>query len=277
MPHPVAVTFPATPPAERPRPRPYPTAPTHAYTSAPPPPASWASAVNEPGLRLGLLGRLTGVLLAVNVIVSVMLILAVRRQYQLIVGVESGTRSVSRQAATDTDDWAVLMSHLSTGAFLVTGIVFLTWLFRADRSAWRHNQLLMRHGSGWAIGGWFVPFLNFVRPYQVMTDVDNASTLSPDARSYDREPRWRIRIWWALFLVAGGLWRVADSGNPSTLPALKREAVLEMVGESCYVLAAIAAIVVVAGITAANDRRRGELIDRRAAGIAAGRPVAPLS
>jgi hypothetical protein len=50
---------------------------------------------------------------------------------------------------------------------------------RLFRRAYRNLPALgaesPRFSSGWAVGAWFVPFLNLVRPKQIMDDIWRAS------------------------------------------------------------------------------------------------------
>ncbi len=78
------------------------------------------------------------------------------------------------------------------GAFLLTVIVFLTWFYRAAKNAQGFASDPLTHGPGWAIGGFFVPFLNLARPYQMARQIETASGgISSSV----------IGFWWAAFLV----------------------------------------------------------------------------
>ena len=54
--------------------------------------------------------------------------------------------------------------------FIATGVFFLFWFHRAYRNlpALGGDR---RYGTGWAIGSWFVPFLNAWRPKQIVNDI----------------------------------------------------------------------------------------------------------
>lgn len=89
---------------------------------------------------------------------------------------------------------SLLMSTLLASAWmLVTGVLFISWLYTAHRSS-RLDHSVMRHDSGWAIGGWFVPVVNFWQPFRVVTDV---------RRGAAGDPRTEVTLsqvwWWGLF------------------------------------------------------------------------------
>ena len=98
--------------------------------------------------------------------------------------------------------------------YFATGIVFVAWLHRAYVNLAELGIDDLRHSRGWVIGAWFVPFLNLVRPFQIVQDVTRASAWArlPEART------WRavaapgiVAAWWALFLLRSVLDGVAGA------------------------------------------------------------------
>ena len=62
------------------------------------------------------------------------------------------------------------------------GVLFITWLFRRRTGARDLDRDLHASTSpGWAIGGWFVPFLNLWRPLQMVLDVFRGASGSATA------------------------------------------------------------------------------------------------
>ena len=109
-------------------------------------------------------------------------------------------------------DRLMIFSSLELLPWLVTGILFVIWTYTLHHSA-RMDRSVLRHGSGWAIGGWFVPVLNFWRPFQVVLDVRRGATGDADL-PVTRTLGW----WWATFLaayatnvVAGFYYRAIDT------------------------------------------------------------------
>ena len=100
---------------------------------------------------------------------------------------------------------------------LATGIAFFMWFHRVHKNLPALGSRSLKYTPGWAVGGFFVPFLNLVRPAQVMNEVWHASR--PTALKRDlgpAGPRLRDRSgapalvgwWWALFLASGILGRI---------------------------------------------------------------------
>ena len=84
-------------------------------------------------------------------------------------------------------------------AILLTIIFFLRWLRRAYANLNRAG-LATDYSDGWAVGAWFVPFLNLVRPYAIVRETwRGTSLLATDAAPGLALLRW----WWGVFLFDG--------------------------------------------------------------------------
>ena len=58
------------------------------------------------------------------------------------------------------------------GALIVAAFAFLiAWTSRLYRNLRPLGVRRLRFTEGWAIGGWFVPFVNLVRPKQILNDI----------------------------------------------------------------------------------------------------------
>jgi hypothetical protein len=88
---------------------------------------------------------------------------------------------------------------LQAGIDILTGIVFLKWVYRAYKNTQGFGAAGLRFSPGWAVGYYFVPFLSLVRPVQVMSEIWRVSRDPlkwPEHRS-----SWLVGTWWALFLL----------------------------------------------------------------------------
>lgn len=90
---------------------------------------------------------------------------------------------------------------------LVTGVVFLVWFFQAYRAAASRGATGTRWSTGWAVGGWLIPFANFVIPKLVMNEVDRMS--HPDSGPPPLGDAWMARprlttsdLWWTSWILA---------------------------------------------------------------------------
>jgi hypothetical protein len=108
--------------------------------------------------------------------------------------------------------WRVMTYVLSFLLNITIAILFLIWFGRVHRnlpSLGAHN---LRYTPGWAVGGFFVPFLNFVRPLQVAKEVWQASEPNASERMpwQDWEPPPLIDWWWGTFLLSRLLGYIAS-------------------------------------------------------------------
>ena len=121
----------------------------------------------------------------------------------------AGQRSPSAAATQNALDAETLaFGFLGIGfiGYAITGVLFLVWFFKAYRAAASRGATGRTWASGWAIGGWFIPFANFAIPKLVMNEVDRMS--NPEAGDPPIERRWRSLprlessdMWWALFVL----------------------------------------------------------------------------
>jgi hypothetical protein len=85
---------------------------------------------------------------------------------------------------------ATAISDLGSITLLIVGILFLIWFHRAATMAAKLG-LPARRSSGWAVGGFFVPIVNFWFPYR------SAKDLFPPGHP----GRSMVGRWWALWIV----------------------------------------------------------------------------
>jgi hypothetical protein len=125
--------------------------------------------------------------------------------------------TVSEADGARIDD-LILMSVLGVVPWLGTGLLFIIWTYTAHHSA-RMDRSVLRHGSGWAIGGWFVPVLNSWRPFQMVLDVRRGATGDRDL-PITRRLGW----WWSTFVASYVVSAVSEyyyralGGTPEDLP-----------------------------------------------------------
>lgn len=148
------------------------------------------------------------------------------------------------------DNVGLALILLQVGLLLVAGVLMIIWLYRAHASD-RMNAAWLQHGSGWAIGGWFVPILNLWRPYQMVRDVERGATSGRSSSAV-------VGLWWAgwlgtrvLSLVAGAM---APDQDPASLEDLRRLADASMVDAAAQGLDAVAAVLAIAMVRTVTRR-----------------------
>lgn len=197
------------------------------------------------------LAAVTQVALGAIIVLNGYVIMLCVRGLQWVDALESGTGN-----AGDGDelDARILIAALIYAAVsLACAGCFIAWSYTLRRSD-RVAPEAMRFGPGWTIGGWFVPILNFVRPFQTTVNLWRglARPATPHQAPTQPPVPGLVRVWWAAFLVMaiGGRLLIASVQNlQPTLDSARRAFWTEIAADSLNITAAVLAILVVRLIT----------------------------
>jgi hypothetical protein len=137
--------------------------------------------------------------------------------------------------------------------FAVTGIVWCVWQHRAQRNAIELTYGKLEFTPGWAVGWWFVPFANLVKPFQTVRELWKASHGGYNGRVV---ATWSvIGWWWGLWLGASVLGRfIVRAGSMKSLSDFIRHDTWEIVANGVMVVAAFLAIMIVRSVVALQER-----------------------
>lgn len=106
-----------------------------------------------------------------------------------------------------------------TLAFLVSVILVAMWIHRGHRNLHEYGLDGLEFTPGWAVGWYFIPFANLVKPFQAMRELWNASTGAGESFSSDA-PGF-MNAWWGTWLLGNIISNIsssmADSFDASTL------------------------------------------------------------
>jgi hypothetical protein len=149
-------------------------------------------------------------------------------------------------------------------ATLIASITFLLWFTRAYSNGYRMGGR-PRHTKGWAVGSWFVPILNLVRPKQIADDIwrsgEPTVPVNPPGQSMHERVNPLLHAWWAAWLIGGwvGGWvasRVVSADQTFTPEDLRTEGYLYLVTDSIDILAIVLCVLVIRDITERLEERR---------------------
>jgi Domain of unknown function (DUF4328) len=215
--------------------------------------------------KLGTLGVFVQVALAVVIATEVAQLVA----NQIYIGVQNdllagGLPSIGHiESVIDALHTTHSLSLIATG---ITAILFLVWFFRAYRNLVRTGIEDLRYAPGWALGSWFIPFFNFVRPKQIANDIWKASasvgTVGQEHRDELGLPA-RVNWWWGLWLlgdacgaIGNGAISNASAHTIYTLSSLRHERTgvwFEQAGAVALIVAATLALLLVRQISRMQD------------------------
>ncbi|SEN36678.1 DUF4328 domain-containing protein [Lihuaxuella thermophila] len=92
--------------------------------------------------------------------------------------------------------------------YLATIVVFCIWIHRIYKNLPLLGAKNLRMTPGWAVGWYFVPFANLVKPYQGMKDAWNACSLDADQGDLswgERSAPGLIKWWWGFWLFSNSV------------------------------------------------------------------------
>lgn len=139
--------------------------------------------------------------------------------------------------------WLMLLHLL---LFISAGVSVFLLLRRVLNNGAQMVPQEVKHKTHWAITGWFVPFLNLIRPYDMVKQawVTNRST-SPGSRHED--PPDSFKLWWGLWIVMIIVERVASRFSPAvitTMDQLANEALATLIVQTLTTCTGVAFIYV---------------------------------
>jgi len=148
---------------------------------------------------------------------------------------------------------------------IATTVVFLIWQHRAYKNLPALGVPRPDFSSGWVVGSWFVPFLNLVRPYQIMNyirDKSDPDTLSMDGGYYDTGGDFMLKAWWGFWIATGVVGRFSTriSWRAKELSEHTIASWVDIFASILAVIAALLAISVVRGVNARQEERYKRLL-----------------
>lgn len=110
-----------------------------------------------------------------------------------------------------TDPQLILFGLLLLGlgliqvvVYVATIVAFLMWLYRSYENlpsfGVRPNDI--QYSSGWAVGSFFVPFVNLVIPYRAIKELWSKSVPKAIEMFSDPAPPVFFPLWWATWLIS---------------------------------------------------------------------------
>lgn len=146
-------------------------------------------------------------------------------------GFNAGTTEFDDLLATETLYGFVYLAYLVVQ--IATYVAVITWLYKAAKNAERINPGRMNNSAKWAIWGWFVPFMNLVRPYHMVKETWEASNRGDTTPT----PEGLFKTWWALVLIPGVIFRFTF--NTDSAESIVTALYADIVADILYVAAGV--------------------------------------
>jgi hypothetical protein len=168
----------------------------------------------------------------------------------------------------------LLISILEFIIYVTTVVFFLMWFHRAYKNLRAFNSASrLDHSPGWAVGSFFVPFVNLIVPYRAAKEIWQKSWPAEEALLSAPNPPASFPIWWTFWLLtsfAGNLsLRLSFNENVAESTAT----IVSIVASALSIIAAAFAYLVVDAI----DKRQEETSRKVNLERPSGPPPPPLT
>jgi hypothetical protein len=97
---------------------------------------------------------------------------------------------------------ASLIGFIQLVLYIVLAIVFLRWIYRANKNLHILSSWRMRFTPGWAVGWYFIPIANLFKPYQAMKEIWQVSHCDDDPGHHRL-----VILWWFVWIISTVLGR----------------------------------------------------------------------
>ncbi len=142
-------------------------------------------------------------------------------------------------------------------------VVFLVWIYKAYKNLEPLQASGLSHSPGWAVGWWFIPFANLVKPFQVMKEIWVES--DPE---YEAELAFLpttlsapaiMGLWWATFLAGNILGRIAERMLPIDGAVSSTYFYFFIISNALHVISLVAVITIIRDISDRQEKRQARL------------------
>lgn len=150
---------------------------------------------------------------------------------------------------------------------IVLIISFLMWIYRAHSNLMALGAGGLKYSPGWAVGWYFVPFMNLVRPYKVMSELWRASDPSIDSREVlSWKNQWEdplVLLWWISFMGGNVLGKISESMSGDSLGSIYQSNGMMMASNGVHIFAAIMAILIIKTINKRQTEKYRRVTESR--------------
>jgi hypothetical protein len=151
--------------------------------------------------------RLARLAVVACILASVAGVVAGAMQRELLIEAIA-SNAIDPDAATANDNRMTAASRAYLVLLVLAAIAWLRWQHRAYANLLLGGSREAEYTPGWSVGYWFVPFINFIRPYQVTRELwlrsSNGNRLKHLQGEYTPA---LIGWWWGLWIATGMLSR----------------------------------------------------------------------
>lgn len=149
------------------------------------------------------LTRWTKWFLYAYIAIAVIALFSGQLEYQLLSDFEKGIYTSESQimaAAESNDARQRVVGIIQFAVFVVTAILILMWIHRANFNARQLGATGMEFTPGWSIGWYFIPIAYLWKPYQAMKEILRAS--KNPVNWQDQSVSSVLPWWWFFWIIS---------------------------------------------------------------------------
>jgi hypothetical protein len=146
----------------------------------------------------------------------------------------------------------IAMALISVVVYLSTVVAFCMWLHRAYKNLSAFGAFRLNHSPGWAVGSFFVPFVNLVVPYRAVKEVWQKSIPPEQSRLSEPSPPGWFPFWWLFWLLCTWAGNISFRMSFNEGVSESTTAIVSIVADFLAIVAALFAYVVIGEI---DDRQ----------------------
>lgn len=170
-------------------------------------------------------------LLKATILISLVAAISSMLEVKLINDMTTGNfdNSTIEDQANINDLRQQLIGIIQFSLFIITGIVFLRWIYFSNLNSRSLGASGMQFTPGWSIGYYFVPFLHIYKPYIAMKEIWKTSK---DPKNWEMVKTPSLfPQWWTLWIIS------SISANISFRLSMRAEELNELFVSSSVTLA----------------------------------------
>lgn len=166
-----------------------------------------------------------------------------------------------------------LLALLNLAVYVATVIFFAVWLYRsyANLPAFGASKRGLGYSPGWAVGSFFIPFVNLIVPYRAIKELWQKSTPPDEALLAEPSPPAWFHIWWLFWLLASFASNISFRLSFNERVSQETSTIISVVAGALSIIAAVLAYLVVDDIY----KKQEETSQKLKLGKFSGPPVPP--
>lgn len=126
-------------------------------------------------------------------------------RYRLLKSISEGA-NVTTGVAESSDLMQQVLAGIYMLAYFISIVTFLLW-FRRGYFNLHERVEGINYTEGWAVGAWFIPFLNLLRPLQIMKEmyIESDALIPDENKNYQINNKLSIVGWWWGFWIVNNV------------------------------------------------------------------------